>query len=88
MNVCGYFYPDTFSLCIDLCLYYRTPVWNYLTLGDMPQINPDSAAALQPAMEGVSIGSVPTFGDIDDVDSVYRLVSDLREKARTTKQSA
>jgi len=37
---------------------------------------------------GLSIGSVPTFVDIDDVDSVYRLVSDLREKARTTKRSA
>ena len=31
------------------------------------------------------IGSVPTFIDIDDVQSVYHLVSDLREKTRTAK---
>jgi hypothetical protein len=37
------------------------------------------------AWNGLSVGSVPTFLDIEDVDSVYRLVSDLREKARTTK---
>jgi hypothetical protein len=37
------------------------------------------------AWNGLSVGSVPTFMDIEDVDSVYRLVSDLREKARTTK---
>jgi hypothetical protein len=30
----------------------------------------------------MNVGEVPTFMDIDDVDSVYRLVSDLREKAR------
>jgi hypothetical protein len=36
---------------------------------------------------GLSIGSVPTFLDIDDVDSVYRLVSDLRERTRATKLS-
>jgi hypothetical protein len=28
------------------------------------------------------IGHIPVFADIDDVDSVYRLVTDLREKAR------
>jgi hypothetical protein len=37
--------------------------------------------------DGMSVGSVPTFMDIEDVDSVYRLVSDLREKARTTRTS-
>ncbi len=35
----------------------------------------------------LSVGSIPTFVDIEDVDSVYRLISDLREKARTTKPS-
>ena len=34
---------------------------------------------------GLSVGGVPTFVDIEDVDSVYRLVSDLRESARTAK---
>jgi hypothetical protein len=29
-----------------------------------------------------AIGHIPVFADIDDVDSVYRLVTDLREKAR------
>lgn len=29
-----------------------------------------------------AIGYIPVFADIDDVDSVYRLVTDLREKAR------
>jgi len=37
------------------------------------------------AWNGLDVGDVPTFKDIEDVDSVYRLVSDLREKARTTK---
>ena len=37
------------------------------------------------AWNALSVGSVPTFVDIEDVDSVYRLVSDLRERARTTK---
>lgn len=27
-----------------------------------------------------SVGAVPTFADIDDMDSIYRLVSDLREQ--------
>jgi len=30
----------------------------------------------------ISVGETPIFRDIDDLDSVYRLVSDLREKAR------
>jgi hypothetical protein len=33
----------------------------------------------------MSIGDTPTFRDIEDVDSVYQLVSQLREKARTGK---
>jgi hypothetical protein len=37
------------------------------------------------AWNGLSVGAVPTFVDIEDVDSVYRLVSDLREKARPSK---
>jgi hypothetical protein len=36
---------------------------------------------------GLSIGDVPTFVDIEDVDTVYRLVSDLRERARSSKAS-
>jgi hypothetical protein len=31
----------------------------------------------------MSIGDMPLFRDIDDLDYVYRLVSDLREKARS-----
>jgi hypothetical protein len=34
------------------------------------------------AWNGLSVGGIPTFVDIEDVDSVYRLVSDLRERAR------
>lgn len=37
------------------------------------------------AWNGLSVGAVPTFVDIEDVESVYRLVSDVRERARTTK---
>jgi hypothetical protein len=37
------------------------------------------------AWDGMAVGTVPTFVDIEDVDSVYRLVSDLREKARSAK---
>ena len=32
--------------------------------------------------DGVPAAGVPTFVDIEEVDSVYRLVSDLREKSR------
>lgn len=39
------------------------------------------------AWNGLSIAGTPTFVDIEDVDSVYRLVSDLRESARTAKPS-
>jgi len=34
------------------------------------------------AWNAMSIGAFPIFRDIDDLDSVYRLVSDLREKSR------
>ena len=37
------------------------------------------------AWDGMLVGNVPTFRDIEDMDSVYRLVSDLREKTRTAK---
>jgi hypothetical protein len=37
------------------------------------------------AWDGMTVGNVPTFVDIDDLDYVYRLISDLREKARTLK---
>ncbi|MGC1372206.1 MAG: hypothetical protein WA824_08715 [Candidatus Sulfotelmatobacter sp.] len=30
--------------------------------------------------DGMAVGAVPTFVDIEDLDNVYRLVSDLREK--------
>jgi hypothetical protein len=33
----------------------------------------------------LSFTGLPTFVDIDDVDSVYRLVSDLRERSRASK---
>lgn len=35
--------------------------------------------------DGMAVGDVPTFLDIEDVDSVYRLVSDLRDKSRGVK---
>lgn len=34
------------------------------------------------------IGEVPIFADIDDADSVYRLILDLSEKARTRQNQA
>ncbi len=33
-------------------------------------------------MSRFTLGNVPVFADIDDLDSVYRLITDLREKAR------
>lgn len=39
------------------------------------------------AWDGMSIGAIPTFRDIEDLDAVYRLVSDLRERARTAKSA-
>ena len=36
----------------------------------------------------VSVGGVPTFVDIEDVDSIYRLVSDLQDKARAPKPNS
>jgi hypothetical protein len=35
--------------------------------------------------DSMAVGAVPRFVDIDDADTVYRLVSSLREKARTPK---
>lgn len=40
------------------------------------------------AWDGMSLDDVPTFRDIRDVDAVYRLVSDLREKTRATKATS
>lgn len=40
------------------------------------------------AWNTMAVGAVPTFVDIDDVDSVYRLVSDLSEKAHAAKAAA
>lgn len=37
------------------------------------------------AWDEMAIGNILIFVDIDEVDYVYRLVSDLTEKARTTK---
>jgi len=37
------------------------------------------------AWNSMSIGSTPVFRDIDNLGYVYRLVSDLREKARSSK---
>jgi len=37
------------------------------------------------AWDGMAVGNMPTFTDVEDVDSVYRLVSDLREKSRSAK---
>jgi hypothetical protein len=37
------------------------------------------------AWDGVTVGSVPAFVDVENVDSIYQLVSELREKARTGK---
>jgi hypothetical protein len=37
------------------------------------------------AWDGMAVGNVPGFIDVEDVDAVYRLVSDLREKSRTAK---
>ena len=33
----------------------------------------------------MTMGEVPTFMDIQDVESVYRLISDQREKLSPTK---
>lgn len=35
--------------------------------------------------DGMSVGDVPVFRDIDDVDSVYRLVSDQRAASRVAR---
>ena len=36
----------------------------------------------------MAIGRVPTFLDIDDVDSVYRLIPDLQMEARVQRTAA
>jgi hypothetical protein len=38
--------------------------------------------------DGMSVGDVPVLRDIEDVDSIYRLVSEQRERLRETKQGA
>ena len=40
------------------------------------------------AWDAMTIGAVPTFIDIEDVDSVYRLVNDLREQSRSGKSNS
>jgi len=37
------------------------------------------------AWDSMNVGTTPTFADIENVDSVYRLVSDLRERSRSVK---
>jgi hypothetical protein len=37
------------------------------------------------AWNPMNVGEVPVFVDVEDVDSVYRVVSDMREKARTAR---
>jgi hypothetical protein len=36
----------------------------------------------------LSVADQPTFVDINDVDTVYRLVSDPRERSRATKPTS
>jgi hypothetical protein len=36
--------------------------------------------------DAMNIGNTPTFVDIEDADVVYRLISDLRERARSKSQ--
>jgi hypothetical protein len=50
------------------------------TLRFTQPISPWSGARGWGAWDGMSIGTVPTFVDIEDLDLVYRMVSDLREK--------
>jgi hypothetical protein len=38
------------------------------------------------AWDGMSVENVPVFRDIEDVDSVYRLVSDQRERTRDSQK--
>jgi hypothetical protein len=33
-------------------------------------------------MSRFSVGDVPVFADVDDVDTVYRMIVDLRDKAK------
>ena len=40
------------------------------------------------AWNSMSIGDMPLFRDIDDLDYVYRLVSDLRDKAHPSPPSS
>lgn len=39
------------------------------------------------AWDGMAIEDVPEFRDIDDVDGVYRLISDQREKSQHATQT-
>lgn len=51
-----------------------------------PQITLSSNRGWGP-WNSLIVSGVPTFVDIEDVDSVYRLVSDFQDKARTTKSN-
>lgn len=42
----------------------------------------------QPHRSRFSVGDVPVFADIDDADSVYRLILDLSEKSRSNQSAA
>jgi hypothetical protein len=48
----------------------------------------DSLSSRQRQFSGwnaLSVGDVPTFVDVEDVDSIYRLISDGRDRARSAK---
>jgi hypothetical protein len=52
------------------------------TLRFAQQVSPWAGARGWGAWDGMSVGTVPTFVDIENLDSVYRLVSDLRDKTQ------
>jgi hypothetical protein len=56
-------------------------------VGTLRFAQPQSARRGWGSWNSMSIGDSPAFKEIEDADAVYRLVSDLREKARTTRPS-
>ena len=55
----------------------RTRVTGFGTLRFTPAMPQGNRNA---SWDGMAVAAIPTFVDIGDVDAVYRLVSELREK--------
>jgi hypothetical protein len=70
------------------CLIKETGSRGIGTLRFAPQPTASSRRSASVGWDPTTIGSTPTFLDIDNVESIYQLVCDLREKSRAHRLGA